>query len=117
MPNTSRRRAMVLSFGGHSDETLNISCVLPITGATTRVRLQGRLSIMYSKVIAGSIITAAFLFAGAAASDQPAMPGEKLDSGLGALPPYGEWSKHPELAPLVAMETAPAVMTVARKSK
>jgi len=72
---------------------------------------------MYSKFIAGSIISAAFLFAGAYASDQPAMPGAKLDNGLGALPPYGEWSKHPELAHMAAPETAPAVMVVARKNK
>ena len=72
---------------------------------------------MYSKFVAGSVVTAAFLFAGAYASDQPAMPGEKLDSGLGALPPYSEWSKHPELAHMVVPEMAPAVMVVAKKNR
>ena len=70
---------------------------------------------MYSKFIAGSVIAAAFLFAGAYASDQPAIPGEKLDSGLGALPPYGEWKSHPELAHLVVpAAAAPARLAAAR---
>jgi hypothetical protein len=72
---------------------------------------------MYSKFIAGSVIAVSFLFAGAAASDQPTMSGEKLDSGLGALPPYGEWHKHPELAHMVAPEMGPAVKVVARKNR
>jgi hypothetical protein len=31
------------------------------------------------------------------------VPGEKLDSGLGALPSYSEWKKHPDLARYVAV--------------
>ena len=73
---------------------------------------------MYSKFIAGSIITAAFFFAGAYAADQPATPGEKIESGVGALPPYGGRSKHPDVTHMVIPdEMAPAVMVVARKSK
>ena len=72
---------------------------------------------MFSKFIAGSIITAAFLFAGAYASDQPAVPGEKVDNGLGSMPPYSEWKSHPELAHMVSPEMAPAVMVVAKKIK
>ena len=71
---------------------------------------------MYSKFVAGSIITATFLFAGAYAADQP-LPGEKTDSGLGALPPYSEWRNHPELAHMASPEMGPAVMVVARKIK
>lgn len=29
--------------------------------------------------------------------------GEKLDSGLGELPPYSEWARHPETRNLVAV--------------
>ena len=72
---------------------------------------------MYSKFIAGSVIAAAFLFAGAAAPDQPALPGEKLDSGLGELPSYSEWGKHPELAQMFVPETGPALAVVAKKGR
>ena len=60
---------------------------------------------MYPKFVAGAIIVGTMLLAAANASDHRfAMPGEKLDSGLGALPPYGEWKNHPELSYLVAHE-------------
>jgi hypothetical protein len=32
------------------------------------------------------------------------VPAAKVDSGLGALPPYSEWQKHPELARFTAPE-------------
>ena len=71
---------------------------------------------MYSKFIAGSIITASFLFAGAAASHEPVMASEKLDSGPRSLPPYGERHKNPELTHMVAPEMGPAVMAVVKKT-
>jgi len=55
------------------------------------------------------------LLAGANASDNKfAMPGEKLDSGLGALPHYSEWKHHPDLAYLVVHEAdAPGPLAAA----
>lgn len=35
--------------------------------------------------------------------------GEKLDSGLGELPHFDQWSSHPELAPLAAKTTRTVV--------
>jgi hypothetical protein len=60
---------------------------------------------MYPKFVAGSIIVGTMLLAGANASDNRfALPGEKLDSGLGALPHYSEWHNVPELSYLVVHE-------------
>jgi hypothetical protein len=60
---------------------------------------------MYPKFVAGAIIVGTMLLAAANASDHRfAMPGEKLDSGLGAVPHYSEWKNHPELSYLVAHE-------------
>jgi hypothetical protein len=63
---------------------------------------------MYSKFVAGGIIVATMLLAAANASDHRfALPGEKLDSGLGALPHYSEWRNHPGLSYLVHEAGAP----------
>jgi hypothetical protein len=60
---------------------------------------------MYSKFVAGAVIVGTFLFAGVSASGQPiATPGEKLDSGLGVLPHYGEWKANPELSHLTVRD-------------
>jgi len=40
--------------------------------------------------------------------------GEKLDSGLGDLPPFEQWSSHPELAPIAAKSTRTVVGATAR---
>ena len=64
---------------------------------------------MYSKFIAGSIIVGTFLFAAAFASAHPsALPGEKLDSGLGQIPHYNEWTQHQDLRHLVVRDAAEA---------
>jgi hypothetical protein len=60
---------------------------------------------MYPKFVAGAVIVCTMLLACANVSDNRfAMPGEKLDSGLGALPHYSEWQNHPGLSYLVAHE-------------
>ena len=70
---------------------------------------------MYPKFIAGAIIVGTMLLAGANASDHRfAMPGEKLDSGLGALPHYTEWKDHPGLSYLVAHDTGSPEQVAAR---
>jgi hypothetical protein len=53
---------------------------------------------MPRRLLACLIAGTALAFGAAHASEpQPAVPGEKLDSGLGSLPPYGQWHRHPEL--------------------
>lgn len=41
-------------------------------------------------------------------ADESAVPGQKLDSDLGSLPPYAEWRLHPHLKRLVVAETGKA---------
>jgi hypothetical protein len=69
---------------------------------------------MHSKFVAGAVIVGTTLLACANASDHRfAMPGEKLDSGLGALPHYSEWKNHPELAYLAHEADAPEQLAAA----
>jgi len=51
------------------------------------------------------LVIALVLACGAAQAvgDLNAVPGEKLDSGLGALPHYSRWNRHPGLARYVVM--------------
>ncbi len=61
---------------------------------------------MPRKSLAASAALALIAAGTACASDHPhAVPGEKLDSGLGSLPPYREWSKHPQLSRFVRKES------------
>ena len=73
---------------------------------------------MFSKFIAGAVIVGTFLFAAAFASAHTsALPGEKLDSGLGEMPHYSKWPQHPELSHLVVGApgmAAPAHVAAAR---
>lgn len=39
------------------------------------------------------------------------VPAAKIDSGLGDLPPYGEWKNHPELSRLVERDRSAAVVS------
>jgi hypothetical protein len=69
---------------------------------------------MYAKFVAGATIVATMLLAAANASDHRfALPGEKLDSGLGALPHYSEWKDHPGLSYLVHEAPMPGPLAAA----
>jgi len=50
------------------------------------------------------VLLAAAFVAGASAGSPRGVPGEKLDSGLGELPPYAEWAAHPVLVRYTASE-------------
>ncbi len=50
------------------------------------------------KSFVGLVVGSALLVGSANASEDPAA---KIDSGVGELPPYAEWHRHPELARLV----------------
>jgi len=65
-----------------------------------------------SRAIAPALGFALFVAIVAAAFAQPAyvrvhaVPGEKIDSGLGDLPPYSDWSTDPYLRTLVVRPNA-----------
>lgn len=61
------------------------------------------ITLVLSTALLGAAATGSAQLAGGTAH---AVPGEKLDSGLGELPHYREWSRVPGLARLVVPTTA-----------